>query len=326
MLHITDENNKRYFIDPQSECVRLMGLNIGTSFCTDSKDDSIYHSRFRNNYLKQLVDSQNLDLCALVEVSPSQGLFIQQNFTKYELICYFSETQNDLTKTLNLIDSDKDHIKGVGEGIGVLVDKRFKVLDRCVIQLPKGKRHSRIALALTIQMNFTKLTIICTHLDHLSRESRVESLAKLGDYVKTLQNPFVVYGDFNLFPDDQGENDYLEFLQQNRYYFCDATMKNHYGSFGTFCSFKNNQFAPAIKYDDNQKRHLIPQSNRLDLMFTSLNINVHFTHCPIRVFDPTKFLLLKPTDENFDENFEKRHFISDHWPIICQFDFRLSKI
>jgi endonuclease/exonuclease/phosphatase family metal-dependent hydrolase len=326
MLHISDENNKLYFVEPHTECIRMMGFNIGTSFCSDNQNDSIYHSRFRNNYLKQLIESLQLSFCVLCEVSPSQGLFLQQNFPTFELICYFSETSNDLTKTLALIDSDKDHIKNVGEGICVMIDKRFKVIDKRVIELPKGKRHSRIAVSVTLQMKFTKLTIICTHLDHLSRESRVASLEKIGQYTKSLTHPFVIYGDLNLFPDNNGEKDYLEFLSNNRDYLSDVTLKNHYGSFGTFCSYKCNQFAPPIKYNDEQKRHIIPKSNRLDIMFASHQVNIHFTHCPIRVFDPSDHKILLPTDDKFDENFEKRHFISDHLPIIAQFDFCFSKI
>lgn len=325
-LHISDDNNKHYFDEPEPECVRIMGFNVGTSFCTDTKDDSIFHSRFRNNYLKQLIESKKLNFCALCEVSPSQGLFLQQNFPTFETICYFSETTNSLNTTLELIETDKEHVKGVGEGICVMVDKRFRVVNHSVIALPKGKRHSRIALCVTIQHRFTQFSIVCTHLDHLSRQSRTESLDIIGKFVKNLKTPFLIYGDFNLFPDDHGEEDFNNFLSSNQNYLIDATTKNHYGSYGTFCSFKNNQFAPSIDFNDTFGRHIIPKSNRLDIMFTSFEINIHFTHSPVNVFDPSNLKLLKPNDENFDDNFQKRHFISDHWPIICQFDFCLSKI
>ena len=320
-LHLSDSDNSRYYSCPEKVpgAITFFGNCVATSFVTDNAagTDAGYNSAERNEYFKSLIENFEVDIAALVEFSPSQAKFIIENYPNYKLYGFFSETKNSIETTLDLIEKNSDHIKTVGECVAILVSTKFSVEKIECIVLPPGTRHARIATVAEINIGKKIITVISTHLDHLSRESRQKSLKILQQKILDSKNPVLMYGDLNLFPDAGGEEDYQKFVTGK---IVDVNTINHFGPNGTFVGFNTQpeKFLPKIDIGDFGNP-IIPQSNRIDVIFAT-DLKIHNSYTCISVFHKKK-LTHRLDHPKFKKAFMKRQFPSDHLPVLTQVEY-----
>jgi endonuclease/exonuclease/phosphatase family metal-dependent hydrolase len=306
-----------------------MGYNLQNSFVTDDNPKyPEYHSNLRSPAMHNLFLELQPDIACIIEFSPQQAVFIRDNFTNMKLIGYFSETREPIETTLGKIKRDPEHIKHIGEGIGILYDDSKVNLEsvHCMI-LPRGSRHGRIAVVALMKLIKTekKLMVISTHLDHLSAKSREESMALLATLItETIRNKGEVlfYGDLNLFPDQEGDKQYQKFISELNNLAYDPVVNSaipHYGPYGTFPGHSSapTQYLPVIDYDN----WFIPQSSRLDILIISSNIIPSYTFTVNAVFDPITETIIWPRDKDYSRLLKDRMFPSDHYPILLQYNF-----
>lgn len=328
-LHLSDEDNPMYFKHPPIEnekanTIKFMGYNLHTSFVTDADVHyPQYHSNIRSECVVKLFNEIKPHIAALVEFSPSQAVFLKNSLPNMRLVGFFSETKNSIEKTLEIIESDLSHEKIVGEAIAVLYDDSlFKLISIDCLNLPKGKRHERIATTATLEITASKtnIYIISTHLDHICRESKKKSLSLLADKIAELNSKgeILFYGDLNLFPDEGGDEDYLEFIEKVKGKLEDPVINRkitHYGPFGTFPGHESasDKFLPPLAKNSLNATY-IPNSNRLDVLGVSPGIHPLYTYTINAIMNVDK------KDFVLSGCMEGRLFPSDHMPIVCAFE------
>lgn len=323
-LHISDSDNARYFEEPRIP-LRFMGFYVATSFLTDApaafESHPEYHSSKRNQYLKKIIGDWNINIAALVEFSPAQAQFISENFPGHNFVGYFSETEDSYEDTMKKIAADPEHIKCVGECVGFLISKNITIISKVCERMAPGPRHKRIAVVVDIACGSGKVVrLVSTHLDHISRESRQKSLDKLAAIVSVSSFPIIMYGDFNLFPDDGGEEDYTKFMEYTE--LVDAMLVNHTGPHGTVCGFAGQleKFMPKIETHPKNGKKYIPNSNRLDLILVSNSVKIRGSRSVVSVVESdTNKIYYGNWYEKYSELFERRQFPSDHLPQIIEF-------
>ena len=165
-------------------------------------------------YLEDIIKfakKENFDVLSLQEVANKISRFKGQ-----------PECFNTLKKSLKLDGelgmSWRDiHDKDSYFGNALLWKPKFKKLSGKVIQLKKFKiidsdalkfqDYPSCAVSATLEINNTPTTFISAHLawgpNPKDRKYKLKPNRKLYEYVKTLKNPFILTGDFNLTPDSK---------------------------------------------------------------------------------------------------------------------------
>lgn len=331
MLHISDINNETYFEAPATE-LRFAGYNMHTSFVTDPerqlKEFPQYVSSSRLKFQGEMLSEMHLDIMALVEFSPEQGKKIKTMFPDKHMVGYFSGTLKSIDEVIAIVDEEAregkfDYIKNVDEAVVIMYDtSKFKLISQELIVLPKGARHKRIAVWIVLeslhpQAEPRRINVLCTHLDHLSQESRAASLKQLSELIKTLEGEILFYGDLNLFPDANGQQDYLDFVTSVQERVSDPVADHsipHFGPYGTYPghSCVSEKFLPKQTTNLDGKVY-IPQSNRLDVIMTSMK--VAYSHTMLMAMDLEQNRLVRLNGSQ-PELMRNLMFPSDHLPIM----------
>jgi len=84
----------------------------------------------------------------------------------------------------------------IGDGTyGIATFSKFPILERKHLLLTSTKEQ-RGLIDTTLKISDEKLHILNTHLG-LSNDERVQQIKEISNYIKTLENPFMLMGDFN---------------------------------------------------------------------------------------------------------------------------------
>jgi endonuclease/exonuclease/phosphatase family metal-dependent hydrolase len=80
-----------------------------------------------------------------------------------------------------------------------------------------------------------EISITNTHLDHVGKEARKNSITQLGDHLQTIEKniPIVLMGDFNFTPDDALYQQTIHFIE-DCYSVSDTVFSDHPGTFNGF--------------------------------------------------------------------------------------------
>ena len=125
----------------------------------------------------------------------------------------------------------------------------------------------RIATVTTIQKENQKITIINTHLDHLTDIARKKQLTYLKQIIEKENNPIILTGDFNLNTENKLFQNFTEYMKTKN---CTLISNNK----NTFKPFKNPL---KISYNFKTPDHIfIPKQFKIEnIQIKDLNISDH---------------------------------------------------
>ena len=252
---------KLNFEDPPfvSSNVRIGLINLKTGRVDAKlKDFPYFTSTARDRQLSQLIP-QKKGLVAFCEGAPLKRMnnLIKTLPKSIGCLAYCTGKKGEnfhpsLKEVNRMCDEGKDPY--IGDFVGIFYNQtRFRLLEKNCLELPEGRRHSRIAV---LGVFFDKesqgtIALYAFHLDHLDPQQRDKSIKFIREHTKQFhqKNHLVVLaGDSNFFP-DQGGLSQFQALTAAPFYDPRKVAEKHYGPIGTIKGGPawKSDFVPPIK-------------------------------------------------------------------------------
>ena len=178
----------------------------------DSYTDGLNNWKYRRNAIIDMIDHYKPGVFCVQECMPHMWRFLKKN-TKENYNGFFLDA---FTKKISFIP--------VSEGIGIIYADYYKCFDKGYFNLSKKfgfkTKNWRVCqyVGLTNTITGESFYVFNTHLDHESREARIEGCALIDKKIKEITGSYQTFicGDFNAEVTWHGVKEFAEI------YYCDA--------------------------------------------------------------------------------------------------------